>query len=94
MVATNNAKILPFIARTASVTGEIYEKDGMTMIRADEIRPAPNFGEPLLPFDQPCEALWHRPAAAVLLMLTMPTDTRGKGRLWTLVCLVPRFVHR
>ena len=37
VVANNNARVLPFIARTVSVTGQVYEKDGMTMIRADEI---------------------------------------------------------
>jgi hypothetical protein len=41
VVANNNAKVLPHIARIASVTGEVYEKDGMTMIRADELRAAP-----------------------------------------------------
>lgn len=38
VVANNNAKILPHIARRVSVTGEVYEKDGMTMIRADEVK--------------------------------------------------------
>ena len=40
VVANNNAKVLPFIGRKVSVTGEVYEKDGMTMIRAAEIKPA------------------------------------------------------
>jgi hypothetical protein len=38
VVANNNAKVLPHIAHTVSVTGEVYEKDGMTMIRADELK--------------------------------------------------------
>jgi hypothetical protein len=37
VTANNNARILPHIAHTVSVTGEVYEKDGMTMIRADEL---------------------------------------------------------
>jgi hypothetical protein len=41
VVANNNARVLPHIARRASVTGEVYEKDGMTMIRADDMRAAP-----------------------------------------------------
>ena len=41
VVASNNARVLPHIARRASVTGEVYEKDGMTMIRADDMRAAP-----------------------------------------------------
>ena len=40
VVANNNARVLPYIARRVSVTGEIYEKDGMTMIRAEDIKPA------------------------------------------------------
>jgi hypothetical protein len=40
VVANNNARVLPHIARRVSVTGEIYEKDGMTMIRAEDIKPA------------------------------------------------------
>jgi hypothetical protein len=38
VVANNNAKVLPHIAHTVSVTGDVYEKDGMTMIRADELK--------------------------------------------------------
>ena len=41
IVANNNARILPHIAHTVSVTGEIYEKDGMTMIRADDVKTIP-----------------------------------------------------
>lgn len=41
VAANNNARVLPHIARRASVTGEVYEKDGMTMIRADDMRTAP-----------------------------------------------------
>jgi hypothetical protein len=40
VVANNNAKIAPHIARRISVTGEVYEKDGMKMIKADDIKPA------------------------------------------------------
>jgi hypothetical protein len=40
VVANNNAKVLPHIARRVSVTGDVYEKDGMTMIRAEEIESA------------------------------------------------------
>ena len=38
VVANNNAGVLPHIAHTVSVTGEVYEKDSMTMIRADELK--------------------------------------------------------
>ncbi len=41
VAANNNAKILPYIARRVTVTGEVYDKDGMTMIRADDMRAAP-----------------------------------------------------
>jgi hypothetical protein len=41
VVANNNAKVLPHIARKAMVTGEVYDKDGMTMIRADDMGTAP-----------------------------------------------------
>ena len=41
VVANNNAKVLPHIARKVTVTGEVYDKDGMTMIRADDMRAAP-----------------------------------------------------
>jgi hypothetical protein len=41
VVANNNAKVVPHIARRVSVTGDVYEKDGMTMIRADDVKPAP-----------------------------------------------------
>jgi len=40
VVANNNAGVLPHIAHAVSVTGEVYEKDGMTMIRADELKTA------------------------------------------------------
>jgi len=38
VVANNNARVLPHIAHTVSVTGDVYEKDGMTMIRADDMK--------------------------------------------------------
>jgi hypothetical protein len=38
VVANNNAKVLPHIAHTVSVTGDAFDKDGMTMIRADELK--------------------------------------------------------
>jgi len=41
VVANNNAKVLPHIAHRVSVTGDIYEKDGMTMIRTNEMRASP-----------------------------------------------------
>jgi hypothetical protein len=41
VIANNNARALPHIAHRVSVTGDVYEKDGMTMIRADDIEPAP-----------------------------------------------------
>lgn len=41
VVADNNAKVLPHIAHSVSVTGEVYEKDGMTMIRTNEMTTSP-----------------------------------------------------
>ena len=38
VVANNNAKVLLHIAHAVSVTGDAYEKDGMTMIRADDLK--------------------------------------------------------
>jgi hypothetical protein len=38
VVANNNARVLPHIAHTVFVTGDVYEKDGMTMIRADDMK--------------------------------------------------------
>jgi hypothetical protein len=40
VVANNNAGILPFIARRVSVTGDVYEKDGMRMISAGQLQAA------------------------------------------------------
>ena len=38
VAANNNAGILPHIAEMVSVTDEVYEKDGMRMIRANELK--------------------------------------------------------
>ena len=40
VIANNNAGVLPHIAHTVSATGEVYDKDGMTMIRTDELKAA------------------------------------------------------
>jgi hypothetical protein len=40
LVANNNAVASPHLAHKVSVTGEVYEKDGMTMIRADDVKMA------------------------------------------------------
>ena len=40
LVANNNAKAAQHLAHKVSVTGDVYEKDGMTMIRADDLRMA------------------------------------------------------
>ena len=40
LVANNNAVASQHVAHKVSVTGEVYEKDGMTMIRADELKMA------------------------------------------------------
>jgi hypothetical protein len=37
LVANNNAKAAPHLAQTVSVTGEVFEKDGMAMIRANDV---------------------------------------------------------
>ena len=36
LVANNNAKAVPLLTHTVTVTGEVYEKAGMTMISADD----------------------------------------------------------
>ena len=38
VIANNNAGVLPHIAHTVAATGEVYDQDGMTMIRADELK--------------------------------------------------------
>jgi hypothetical protein len=40
LVANNNAKAAQHVAHKVTVTGEVYEKDGMTMIRADDLKMA------------------------------------------------------
>ena len=40
LVANNNAKASQHIAQKVTVTGEVYEKDGMTMIRAEDLQRA------------------------------------------------------
>ena len=37
LVANNNAVASRHVAHKVTVTGEVYEKDGMTMIRADDL---------------------------------------------------------
>ena len=38
VIANNNAGVLPHIAHMVAATGEVYDKDGMTMIRATELK--------------------------------------------------------
>ncbi len=40
LVANNNAKASPHLSHKVSVTGDVYEKDGMMMIRADDLKMA------------------------------------------------------
>src|SRR5262245_7078902 len=40
VVANNNAKAAQHIAHKVTVTGEVYDKDGMTMMRADDLKMA------------------------------------------------------
>ena len=40
LVAKNNAKVSPHVAHKVTVTGEVYDKDGMTMLRADDLKMA------------------------------------------------------
>jgi hypothetical protein len=40
LVANNNAKAGQHVAHKVTVTGEVFEKDGMTMIRADDLKMA------------------------------------------------------
>lgn len=37
LVANNNAKIAPHLAHTVTVTGDVTEKDGMTMLAANDV---------------------------------------------------------
>jgi hypothetical protein len=38
LVAKNNAKVVPLLGHTVTVTGDVYEKNGMTMIAADDAK--------------------------------------------------------
>jgi hypothetical protein len=38
LVAKNNARVVPLLGHTVTVTGDVYEKDGMTMIAADDAK--------------------------------------------------------
>ena len=38
LVAHNNAKVVPLLGHTVTVTGDTYEKLGMTMIAADDAK--------------------------------------------------------
>ena len=40
IVANNNSKIAPFVARKVTVTGVVSEKDGMAMLSANDVAPA------------------------------------------------------
>jgi hypothetical protein len=40
LAANNNAKISEFLNQTVTITGDVSEKDGMTMISADSATPA------------------------------------------------------
>ena len=37
LVANNNAKIVPHLAHTVTVTGDVTEKDGMMMLSANDV---------------------------------------------------------
>ena len=38
LVARNNVKVVPLLGHTVTVTGDVYDKDGMTMIAADDAK--------------------------------------------------------
>lgn len=38
LAAHNNAKIVPHLAHTVTVTGEVTQKDGIMMIAASEVK--------------------------------------------------------
>ncbi len=38
LVANNNARIVPHLGHTVTVTGDVYEKNGMMMISADDAK--------------------------------------------------------
>ena len=38
LVANNNARIVPHLGHTVTVTGDVYEKNGMMMIAADDAK--------------------------------------------------------
>ena len=40
IVAKNNTKIAPYVAKRVTVTGVVSEKDGMPMLSADDVTPA------------------------------------------------------
>lgn len=37
LVADNNAKAAPHLAHTVTITGDVYEKDGMSMIASNDL---------------------------------------------------------
>ena len=41
LTANNNAKIVPHLAHTVTVTGDVTEKDGMAMLSANDVTMAP-----------------------------------------------------
>lgn len=41
LVADNNAKVVPHLAHTVTITGDVYEKDGTLMIASNELKMAP-----------------------------------------------------
>jgi hypothetical protein len=40
LVANSNIKIVPYMAETVTISGEVSEKDGMTMLTSDVVTPA------------------------------------------------------
>jgi hypothetical protein len=41
VLGVNNAKIYPFAGKNVTVTGEVSEKAGMTMLTSDDVKSAP-----------------------------------------------------
>jgi hypothetical protein len=40
LVADNNAKVVPHLAHTVTITGDVYEKDGTLMIASNDLKMA------------------------------------------------------
>lgn len=41
LAMNKNAKLVPYLGHTVSITGDVQEKDGMQLLAADDLKTAP-----------------------------------------------------